>query len=409
MPLYIIQEVTLGMEFAQRTKTMEPSMTMAITNKAKQMKDDGIDVVGFGAGEPDFPTPENICDAAIKAIRDGFTRYTASAGIPELREAVCEKLLRDNGLQYRPNEIVVGVGAKDVLYNIFQVLLNAGDEVIIPVPYWVSYPEQVKLAGGKPIFIQTSQDKGFRMTPDDLAASLTAKTKAVVMNSPSNPTGSVYSESELLALAAVLEGKDIYVISDEIYEKIIYDGNRHVSIASLSPELKEKTIVVNGMSKTYSMTGWRIGYSACEGKLAKVLADLSSQSISNADSIAQKAAVEAYRGPQDSVEKMRIEFEKRRNYICERLNGMPGITCRIPEGAFYVFPDISGLLGKKINGKPITDSLSCAAALLDEARVAVVPGIGFGAENYLRLSYAMSMDDIVKGMDRVSQLLTNIG
>lgn len=391
---------------AKRISSLQPSITLAITAKANQMKAQGIDVIGFGAGEPDFATPKNIRDAAITAIESGFTRYTPSAGIPELREAICRKLMRDQGLSYTPAQIVVATGGKHALYDIFQAIINPGDEVIIPAPYWVSYPEQVKLAGGVPVFVETSAEDGFELRPEELEKLLTPKTKAIVLNSPNNPTGAVYSEACLRKLADVLMDKDLYIISDEMYEKLIYGGEKHVSIASLSEKIMEKTILVSGVSKTYSMTGWRIGFTAChDQKLAKILTDLQSQSTSNADSIAQKASVAAYDGPQDEVEMMRVEFEKRRDYIVDRLNAIEGIDCKKPKGAFYVFPSISGLIGKTIDGKTITDSFSCAEILLEKAKIAVVPGSGFGAENFIRMSYAISMEAIKEGLDRLEQAL----
>lgn len=391
---------------SQRMSRLQPSITLAITAKANQMKAQGIDVIGFGAGEPDFATPLNIRKAAIAAIDSGFTRYTASAGIAELREAICQKLLRDQGLDYSPAQVVVSTGAKHALYDIFQAILDPGDEVIIPAPYWVSYPEQVKLAGGVPVIVTTQAADGFVLQADELKKHITAKTKAVIINSPNNPTGAVYDEASLRAIADVLLDKDLFIISDEIYEKLIYGGAKHVSIASLSDAIMRKTIIVNGVSKTYSMTGWRIGFSACfDHDLAKVLTDLQSQSTSNADSIAQKASVEAYNGSQDEVEMMRLEFEKRRDYIVARLNRIDGIECNTPGGAFYVFPSIQGLIGRTIAGRTITNSVTCADALLDKARIAVVPGSGFGAENFIRMSYAISMEAIKQGLDRFEQAL----
>ena len=391
---------------SQRMSSLQPSITLAITAKANQMKAQGIDVIGFGAGEPDFATPQNIRTAAIAAIDSGFTRYTPSAGIPELREAICRKLKRDQGLDYSPSQVVVATGAKHALYDIFQAILDQGDEVIIPAPYWVSYPEQVKLAGGVPVFVQTQATNGFVLQADELKKHITPKTKAIIINSPNNPTGAVYDEASLRAIADVLADHDIFIISDEIYENLIYGGVKHVSIASLSDAIMKKTIIVNGVSKTYSMTGWRIGFSACfDAKLAKVLTDLQSQSTSNADSIAQKASVEAYNGAQDTVEMMRREFEKRRDYIVNRLNAIDGIECSVPKGAFYVFPSIQGLIGRKIGEAVITDSLVCADVLLDQAKIAVVPGSGFGAEGFIRMSYAISMEAIQEGLDRLEKAL----
>jgi aspartate aminotransferase len=381
---------------------------LGITAKAKKMKAEGIDVIGFGAGEPDFDTPENIKEAAKRAIDSGFTKYTPTSGIPELKDAICEKFKRDNGLDYGREEVLVSCGAKHSIFNAVLALCGKGDEVILPSPYWVSYPEMIKLAEAKPVVIKTTQQSGFKITPQQLRKAITPKTKLIILNSPSNPTGMVYSRKDLQPLSEILVKKGICCISDEIYEKIIYDGKEHVSIASLSPEMKKLTIVVNGVSKPYSMTGWRIGYAAGQKEVIQAMSNMQDHSTSNPASICQKAAVEALKGPQESVREMVKAFAERRDYIEERLNSVEGINCLKPEGAFYVFPDVSQLLGKKHNGKIIKDSFSLTELLLTEARVAVVPGAVFGDDRHLRLSYATSIGDIEKGMGRIEEFAKKI-
>jgi len=392
------------MKLAERVLAINPSPTLAIDAKAKAMKKQGFPVIGFGVGEPDFDTPENIKQAAIKAVEDGFTKYTAVAGIDELKEAICAKMRKDNNLVYQPNQVIVSAGAKHSLYNTFQVLCEEGDEVILPAPYWVSYWEQIKLAGGKPVIVQTKEENGFKLTAEQLRESLTEKTKILLLNSPSNPTGAVYSREELLALGEVILEKKLIVISDEIYEKLVYTGE-HISIASLSEELKEQTIIINGLSKGYSMTGWRVGYAVGPKAVIAAMTRLQSHATSNAASICQKAAVEALLGPQDSVASMKKEFRKRRDYMVERLNKIPDICCYKPQGAFYVFPNISALLGKTIRGKKMNNSADLADLLLEESKVALVPGVAFGVEENVRLSYATSMEQIKEGLDRIENIL----
>ena len=396
------------MKISPRVAQISPSVTLAITAKAKQMKADGIDVIGFGAGEPDFDTPDHIKAAATQALAEGFTKYTPASGTLELKKAVCAKFKADNGLDYKPAEVLVSCGAKHSLYNVIVALCSEGDEVILPAPYWVSYPEMIIAAGAKAVIIEAGQDSDFKVTPDQLRAAITPRTKLFILNSPSNPTGMLYSRSELEALSRVLVEKDVCCVSDEIYEKIIYDGQEHVSIAALGPEIKQRTIVVNGVSKAYSMTGWRIGYAAGPVEAIKAMANLQSHSTSNPTSIAQKAAQAALEGPQEPVAHMVTEFKKRRDYIVQRLNAMPGISCLKAQGAFYVFPDVSALYGQSVNGAIIKDSLSLSELLLEQARIAVVPGVAFGADKNIRLSYACSMRNIEQGLDRLEAFLTGI-
>jgi aspartate aminotransferase len=391
------------MKLSKRASSISPSPTLGITAKAKKMQAEGIDVVGFGAGEPDFDTPDHIKAAAKKAIDAGFTKYTPTAGIPELKAAICEKFKKDNGLDYEPGEIIVSCGAKHSIFNAVLTLCEEGDEVILPAPYWVSYSEMIKLAGAKPVIVKTTHQSGLKVTPEQLRKAINPKTKLFILNSPSNPTGMVYSKEELRALGKILAEAGVCCISDEIYEKIIYDGKEHVSIASLSVEMKKLTIVVNGVSKPYSMTGWRIGYAAGPKEVIQAMSNLQDHSTSNPTSISQKAALEALKGPQDSVKKMVKAFAERRDYIVKRLNAIDGIDCLTPEGAFYAFPNVSKLFGRKYGKHVIKDSFSLAELLLTEARVAVIPGAVFGDDHYLRLSYATSMKDIEKGMDRIEE------
>lgn len=393
------------MRLAKRAAAISPSPTLAIDAKAKGMKKRGLDVIGFGVGEPDFDTPEHIKQAAIQAIEEGFTKYTPVAGIDELREAICRKLKNDQGLEYSPQEIIVSSGAKHSLYNAFQVLCEEGDEVILPAPYWVSYWEQIKLAGGIPVVVQTKEENGFKLTAQQLRDNLTEKTKILILTSPSNPTGAVYTREELEALANIVVEKELFVISDEIYEKLIYDGKSHVSIASLGEKIKELTVIINGLSKGYSMTGWRIGYAAGKQEIIKAMTNFQSHATSNPTSIAQKAGVEALNGSQEPVAAMVKEFVKRRDYMVERLNQIPGISCLKPGGAFYVFPNVASFYGKTIRGKEITDSLVLAEVILEEAKVALVPGAAFGVRDYLRLSYATSLESIMEGLNRIEALL----
>lgn len=388
------------MKLALRTNRISPSPTMAMDALAKQMKQEGLDVIGFGVGEPDFDTPEAIKEAAIAALRQGFTKYTAAGGIPQLKEAVQHKLRRDNGLEYGIDEIIITVGAKHALFNAFQVLLDPGDEVIIPAPYWVSYIDQVRFAGAEAVVVETEEAHGFKLTAEQLRAAITPKTRAVVLNSPSNPTGAVYSRSEFEALAQVIVEEDIIAISDEIYEPFIYTDAGHVSFPSLGPEVKARTILVHGVSKSHAMTGWRIGFAAGPATVIKAMASLQSHSTSNPTSIAQKAAIEALTGSQEPVRRMVEEFAKRRQYLVERLRAIPGIECPMPDGAFYAFPRIDVAFGRKYGDRVIRNSADFAEMLLREAHVALVPGSAFGKEGYLRLSYATSMENLEKGMDR---------
>jgi len=393
---------------SKRVSSIGPSPTLGITAKAKKMRAEGIDIIGFGAGEPDFDTPVNIKEAAKKAIDAGFTKYTPPSGIPELKVAICEKLKRDNDLDYEPEEILVSCGAKHAIFNAVLALCDDDDEVILLSPYWVSYPEMIKLARANPVVIKTTQQNNFKITPEQLRDAVTPKTKLIILNSPSNPTGIVYTKKELQLLGEILVEAEICCISDEIYEKIIYDGKEHVSIASLSSEMKKLTIVVNGVSKPYSMTGWRIGYAAGPREIIKAMSNLQAHSTSNPTSISQKAALEALKGQQKDMEEMVRAFAERRNYIVGRLNSIERIRCLMPEGAFYVFPDVSQLLGKKYNGQTIKDSFLLTELLLTEARVAVVPGAVFGDDNHLRLSYATSMENIAEGMDRIGEFIKKI-
>ncbi len=396
------------MSLSKRIGSISPSVTLAITAKAKQMKADGIDVVGFGAGEPDFDTPEHIKDAAKKAIDEGFTKYTPASGIPELKKAICRKFKTDNNLDYSPDEVLVSCGAKHSIFNAILALCNEEDEVILPSPYWVSYPEMIKVAGAKAVALKTSHEDSFKISPQQLKEVITLKTKLLILNSPSNPTGMVYSKEDLVAISKVLVEKGIFCISDEIYEKIIYDSEEHISIASLNPEIKKLTIVVNGVSKSYSMTGWRIGYAAGPKEIIKAMSNLQSHSTSNPTSISQKASLAALEGTQEPLYNMVAEFARRRDYIVDRLNSIEGISCLKPQGAFYVFPDVSKIIGKAFKGQAIKDSSSLADILLEEVNVAVVPGGEFGAGEYIRLSYATSMENITKGLDRIKEFVAKI-
>ncbi|HBO84399.1 MAG: aspartate aminotransferase [Deltaproteobacteria bacterium GWC2_42_11] len=386
---------------SERAKKIKPSPTMAITAKANEMKARGFDIIDFGVGEPDFDTAENIKEAGIKAIKDGFTKYTAVGGINELKDAIIEKFRRDNDLVYERSEILVSCGGKHSIFNLCMAMFNPGDEVIIPSPYWVSYPEMVSLAGADPVIPPSKEEFGFKITAGDVNEYITPATKAVIINSPSNPTGAVYTPEELKFIADVCLKKGVFIISDEIYEKLIYDNQPFVSIASFSEDVKKQTIVLNGVSKTYSMTGWRIGYAAGPKELIKAMTDIQSQSTSNPCSISQKAAVEALNGSQDAVERMVEEFAKRRNKIVGGLNAIKGIKCIMPKGAFYVFPNVRRLLNKRFGDKVIKTSTDFAEFLLDEAGVAVVPGDAFGGWNYIRLSYATSMENIEEGLKRI--------
>ncbi|MBT4483094.1 MAG: pyridoxal phosphate-dependent aminotransferase [Candidatus Latescibacteria bacterium] len=381
-------------------KRIKPSITLAITSKAKAMQAKGIDVIALSAGEPDFGTPRHICDAAVTAIKEGFTRYTPASGINELKEVVCEKFKRDNGLDYTSKQVIINCGAKHSVFLAVLALVGPEDEVIIPSPYWVSYPEMVKLAGGKPVIVSCSEENGMKISAEQLRKAITPKTKMFILNSPSNPTGMVYTEDEIEALGKVIVETGIYVIADEIYEKLIYDGIKHVSIASLSNELLNRTITVNGVSKAYCMTGWRIGYAAGPEEIIKGMGIFQSQETSNPCSISQKAALAALNGSHDFLGPMLVEFDRRRQYIVERLNSIEGISCNKPMGSFYVFPKVSSFYGKNLRGTEIDGSLAFCEYMLNEKHIAIVPGIGFGADEYVRISYATSMDNIEKALDR---------
>ncbi|MEA5057035.1 MAG: pyridoxal phosphate-dependent aminotransferase [Anaerotignum propionicum] len=397
------------MELSRKALCIKPSSTMAISSKAAQLKAEGKDIVTFGVGEPDFDTPEHIRKAGIAAIESGQTRYTAAAGIPALRQAVCDKLKNDNGLEYEQAQIIISNGAKHSLMNVFMAILNDGDEVIIPAPYWLSYSEMVKIAGGEPVIIHTKKENQFMMTREELEQAYTRKTKAVVLTSPSNPTGMVTSYEDLKMIADFAVEKDIFVISDEIYEKLIYDENKkHISIASLGKEIYERTIVINGVSKSYAMTGWRIGYAAAPLEVAKLMGSLQSHMASNPNTIAQMATLTALNGSQDCVEEMCVEFKKRRDYIFEREEAIPLIQALKPEGAFYLFVDVSQTYGKKHDGVEINSAADFATILLDKKFVAVIPCADFGMSDYIRLSYATSMELIEKGMDRIAEMIEEL-
>lgn len=393
------------MELSKLARELKPSATLAITAKAKEMKSQGIDVIGFGAGEPDFDTPENIKEFAKRSIDNGFTKYTAASGIDELKNAIISRIKEDYNVEYEKKEIFVGSGAKHVLYNLFQVLLDLNDEVIIPAPYWVSYPEQVRIAGGKPVILTTEQSNGFKVKPSEIQNVITDKTKILVLNYPSNPTGVTFTKEELVEIANLAEKNDLIIISDEIYDKTLYSETKHTSFVQINDSIKDRTILVNGVSKTYSMTGWRIGYAAGNKKVLAAMNNLAGQSTSNPTSIAQKASVEAFSGPQDKVNEMVVEFKKRRDFICKELNNINGISCLVPDGAFYVFPDISYYFGKEYKNVKIENSVDFADFLLNEAKVAVVPGIEFGSDKNIRISYATSMHDIKEGIKRIKEKL----
>jgi aspartate aminotransferase len=387
---------------AERTKLVKPSVTLAIAAKAGKLRTEGVDVVNFSAGEPDFDTPEHIKAAAVEALRKGQTKYTDVRGIEPLRQAISDKYRREHDLDYRKEDILVSCGAKHSVYNILQAVVDPGDEVLIPTPYWVSYSDMALLAGGLPRFIPSEESGGFRIKPEQLAAELTPRTRIFFLNSPCNPTGASYSRDELLALAEILAKHDCLIIADDIYEKIVYNGFKAYNVVSLCPALRDRTIIINGVSKTYAMTGWRIGYALGTSDIIAAAAKIQSQSTSNPTSIAQAAALEAIRGPQDDVAIMVREFHKRREVIVERLNAIRGIACRKPEGAFYVFPNIRGLLNKTGRGKQLSSPCAIADYLLEEAKVAVVPGEDFGSDEHIRFSYATSLEDIEKGCSRIA-------
>jgi len=393
------------MQLARRVRRLKPSPTLALDARAKELRAQGADIINLGVGEPDFDTPPDVKEAGIAAITGGFTRYVQAAGIPELRQAVCEKLKRDNSLEYDPSEIVICSGAKHAIYNALMALCEEGDEVLIPRPYWVSYPAMVELTDATPVLVDTSP-YGFKLTREAFEAHVTPRTKALLLNSPNNPSGVVYTRRELEDIASVAVERGVVVISDEIYEKLVYEDGEHVSIASLGPEIKRLTVVINGVSKAYAMTGWRIGYAAAAGPLAKAMSALQSQSTTHAASISQKAAVRALGGPQDSVSSMVQKFEERRSYAFERLVALDGVELGRPMGAFYVFPRVESYIGKTIDGTRVDSSATLAELMLTRAGVAVVPGEAFGAPGYLRISYAASMEEIAGGIDRIEGLLS---
>jgi len=395
------------MQFSKKFESIAPSPTLAIDSKFKEMKAAGQNVVGFGAGEPDFDTPDHIKQAAINAILSGKTKYTPASGTLELKKAVCEKFQRDNGLCYEPANIVVSNGAKHSLINAFGAILNPGDEVIVPAPFWVSYPEMIKYNDGVPVVLHTTEADGFKFTPSMLEDVISSKTKALVLNSPSNPTGMVYTESELRAIADVCMKHNLYIIADEIYEHLVYGDAKHVSVASFSEEIKDKTIIINGLSKTYAMTGWRIGFPASNAKIAKLMSNIQSHTTSNPNSIAQEAAVAALRGPSEELSEMIKQFDARRKYMVERMNSIEGVSCKEPEGAFYVMMNIEKLIGKTLKGKLIESADDFAEIFLENQLVAVVPGTGFAAPGHVRWSYATSMENIKEGLDRLEKLLAD--
>ncbi|MBO4678759.1 MAG: pyridoxal phosphate-dependent aminotransferase [Lachnospiraceae bacterium] len=398
----------MSLTLSEKAKAVKPSSTLAITAKAKELKKSGVDVVGFGAGEPDFNTPKNICNAAIKAIETGFTKYTPASGTNELKAAISKKFRDFNGLDYAPNQIVISNGGKHALTNIFDAILNPGDEVIIPAPYWLSYPEMVKLSDGVPVFVFGSKENGYKITAEQLDKAITDKTKAFVLNSPSNPTGMVYSKKELQALAEVIVKRDIYVVADEMYEYLTYDKAKHVSIASLGEDIYNHTITCSGLSKSYAMTGWRIGYTGSSVEIAKLMSAMQSHATSNPNSIAQFASVEALTGPQDDMKKMKDEFDKRRVHMYERVKAMPYVDVMKPEGAFYLFIDMSEALKKKYKGEKLETSAKLAECLLNDYAVAVIPCADFGFPTHIRLSYAISMEQIDKGLDRIDAFLKEL-
>ena len=393
------------MNLSKKANSISPSITLEITGKANELKAQGVNVMSFAAGEPDFNTPRNIIEAAIKAMDDGYTKYTKTSGIVELRKAICKKLHQENNLNYSEEQIVVSTGAKQCLANTFLAILNKGDEVILQNPCWVSYTELIKFADGVPVIVNCNENDGYKLSAKNIEKAVTSKTKAILLNSPHNPTGIVYNKNELEEIAQIAKKYNLIIISDEIYEKLIYDGEEHVSIASLSEDAYERTIVINGLSKTYAMTGWRVGYTASSTKLAKVMSSVQSHMTSNVCSISQYAALEALTGPQDSINMMKNAFEERRNFMMKKLEGIDEVSFIKPQGAFYIMVDITYFIGKSINGIKINNSIEFAKILLEEEKVAVIPGAAFGLENFIRLSYATSMEVIEEGLDRIKSFL----
>lgn len=394
----------MNLQISKKASEVSSSPTLAIDSKFKQMKQQGIPVVGFGAGEPDFNTPDNIKQAAIRAIENNFTKYTPASGTLELKQAVCDKIKKDTGLEYTTANIVVSNGGKHSLTNAFMCICNPGDEVILPAPYWVSYPEMIKLADGVPVIINTTEENNFKFTISQLKEAITSKTRAIVLNTPSNPTGMIYTKAELEEIAKVAVENNIYIVFDEIYEKLVYEGE-HTNIATLGEEIRDLTIIVNGLAKTYAMTGWRIGYIAANEKLAKAMANIQSHATSNPNSVAQAAAVEALSGDQSFIDEMKKTYIERRNYMVERINSIDGVSCIMPNGAFYVFMNVKEVLGKEHYGKMINTANELCADILDRALVALVPSEGFGIDGYVRFSYATSMEAIKTGLDRIEKYL----
>src|SRR6266481_3495136 len=389
----------MNYKISKRAASLSSSLTLAIDSKAKQMKADGLDVVGFGAGEPDFDTPQHIKDAAAQALNKGFTKYTPASGIPELRQAIADKFKRENGLTYKPSQIIVSCGGKHSCYNVIIATCEEGDEVLIPAPYWLSYPEMVKLASAKPVILETSDKTEFKVTPEQLRAAITPRTRLFILNSPSNPTGTLYTREEIKALGDICVEKGVLIMSDEIYEKLVYDGAEHVSVASFSPKHYEHTIIVHGLAKAYSMTGWRLGIIAAPEPIAKAIDAVQSHSTSNPTSFAQKGGVAALNGPQDHLKLWLAEYSKRRSFAHKKLTGIPGISCVNAKGAFYLFPNISKLG---------LNSTEFCARLLETEKVAAVPGIAFGSDDYLRISYATSLTNIEKGLDRLERFAKSL-
>lgn len=398
----------MALSLSRKAMAVKPSSTLAITAKAKELKSQGIDVVGFGAGEPDFNTPDNINQAAIKAIHDGFTKYTPASGTDELKKAVCAKFASFNKLHYEPNQIVISNGGKHSLTNIFSAILNPGDEVIIPAPYWLSYPEIIKLADGVPVYIRGEKSQGYKVSAEQIEAACTEKTKAIVLNTPSNPTGMIYTREELEAIAEIAVRKDFYVVADEMYEYLVYDKEEHVSIASLNDEIYKRTITCSGLAKSYAMTGWRIGYTGSSKEIAKLMGSVQSHETSNPNSIAQKAAVEALLGPQETVVTMRTEFNKRREYMYNRVRNIPLISALEPKGAFYLFIDISEVLNKKYKDEEVDNVDKLAKILIEDYSVAVIPCEDFGFDDHIRLSYAISIEQIEKGLERIEKFVKSL-
>lgn len=396
------------MNLSKKAGNISPSITLSITAKANELKAQGIDVVSFGAGEPDFNTPDNIINAAIKAMKDGKTKYTPAGGILELKKTICKKFKQDNGLDYTPDQITISTGAKQCISNIFMAILNPGDEVLIPIPYWVSYPELVRLADGVPVFVETLEENNYKYTIEDLEKAVSNKTKAILINSPNNPTGTIYNKEELIKIAEFAKKYNLLIISDEIYEKLIYDGEKHISIASLNDDAFKRTVVINGVSKTYAMTGWRLGYIAAPKEITKLMTSIQSHMTSNVNTIAQYAAIEALNGPVEDLNNMVKEFERRRNFMIDRLSKIQGVSIIKPSGAFYIMMNISSYFNTKFKGKEIKNSLDFSRELLEEEKVAVIPGAGFGLDKYIRLSYATSMDIIETGIDRIAMFIDKI-